>query len=138
MVIRARHGEDEVVRLMDGADVSGSLVDLGNEPALVTCGVGMVRSARLAYWNGSSYEEHEVDEPCELVSLQGNLGHTADGTTIAHCHACLAKRDGTLVGGHLVSAVAHNTVEIGIRWLGAIKLVRKPENTGLVGLYPAS
>ena len=137
-MIRAEHEEDLVVRLADGEDVLTVLRELRCTAAMIYGGIGMVRDTRLAYWNGTAYEEHIVDEPCELVSMQGNIGRSDDDGPIVHCHVALAKRDGTVVGGHLVVATAHNTVEMGLRRLSGIRLLRRPEPNGLIGLYPTS
>ena len=135
-MIRAECGEDLIVRMIDGEDVGKGLREIACEAAWIQGGVGMVRNARLAYWNGSAYEEHVVDEPCELLSMQGNIGRDENETPVVHCHVALARRDGTVVGGHLIAATAHNTVEAAFRSLPNVRLVRKPEPSGLVGLYP--
>ncbi|HIC96685.1 TPA: DUF296 domain-containing protein [Candidatus Bipolaricaulota bacterium] len=132
-MIKAESKEELFVRLEDGEDLLESLAGLGIGSGLVW-GIGMVREARLGYWNGSTYEEYEIAEPAELLSLQCNLS-LKEGRPFPHCHAVLSRRDGTTVGGHLLRAVVYN-VEIYIKRL-ALKLERREEESGLFGLYPS-
>ncbi|MGQ9478077.1 MAG: PPC domain-containing DNA-binding protein, partial [Candidatus Bipolaricaulia bacterium] len=101
-MLKAEAGADLIVRLEDGADLLASLASLGVEAGVVL-GIGMVREARLGYWNGSEYEEHRIEEPAELLSLHCNLS-LKEGRPFPHCHAILSRRDGTVVGGHLLGA----------------------------------
>ncbi len=82
--------------------------------ALVT-GLGAVRYARVAYLNveRKEYEPHEFEEQLELVSLIGNAT-LRDGKPFLHLHVALARRDLTLLGGHLQEAIARPTIEV---WL---------------------
>ena len=134
----AREGDNVVIRMFDGEDVLEGLgdVDLSGLPGVLLCGVGMVGPLRAGYWNGASYEEHAEEAPCELLSLQGNVGATPEGDRVIHAHVTVARQDGTVTGGHLLAARAVNTVEIVIRLLPGLTLDRKPDPSGLVGLYP--
>jgi predicted DNA-binding protein with PD1-like motif len=134
-MIQARSGNDLVLRLADGEDLVASLVGLDMGSAVVIGAIGMVRSARLAYWNGAEYETFEVPGPVELLSMQGNLGYEGD-TPVLHCHVAVASRRGVTQGGHLVAAVAHNTVEIVCRRLPGIVLERRSEPSGTAALHP--
>jgi predicted DNA-binding protein with PD1-like motif len=58
------------------------------------------------------------------------------GERIAHVHVSLARKDGSVRGGHLVAATVHNTLEMGLLPLEAIALDRKQESNGLMGLFP--
>jgi len=135
-MIEARTDTDLVLRLADGEDLMERLRGLrGIRSAVIVGGIGMVRSARLAYWDGQAYEPIEADEPRELLSMQGTIA-LHDGEPLVHCHVALAAPDGTVRGGHLVGAIVHNTAEIVCRILSEIVLERKTEKTGTVGLYP--
>jgi predicted DNA-binding protein with PD1-like motif len=136
-MIEARGTNEIVVRMLDGESLSEGLRSIEVESAAVLCGVGMVRDATLAYWNGTEYEEHVIEEPTELLSMQGNIARR-DGERVVHCHLTIARRDGTVAGGHLVSATVANTAEIVLGKLDGIVLERKMEPNGLVGLHPRS
>ncbi|MBE0636750.1 DUF296 domain-containing protein [Candidatus Bipolaricaulota bacterium] len=135
-MIEVKTGQEWMVRLQDGDDLMGALGKLESDAALILAGIGMVRDAQLGYWNGSEYEIHTYPDPMELVSMQGNLAIDHSGQRIVHAHISLAARDGAMCGGHLVKATAHNTVEIGLLPLRDIALERRPESSGLVGLFP--
>ena len=134
-MIEARGEREIVLRLADGENLLERLLSVSVESAAIVGGIGMVRAARLGYWNGTAYEEHAVADPVELLSLQGNLGRL-DGEPIAHCHAVVARRDGTVTGGHLIAATVANTAEVVVDLLDGIVLERKQESTGLAGLHP--
>ncbi len=135
-MIEARNEQEWVVRFEDGEDVIGALLELHADSALILEGIGMVRGAVLGYWNGETYEEHVHEAPAELVCLQGNLAVGESGERIAHAHVTLAHRDGSVSGGHLLRAIVHNTVELGLLPLAGIALERRAEASGLVGLAP--
>ncbi len=135
-MINVRCGQEWIVRLQDGDNVVEALRSLAPQSAWILSGIGMLRDTVLAYWNGQTYEEHPHGDPTELVSLQGNLGVDESGSPLVHAHVCLAARDGTVSGGHLVHATAHNTVELALLPLDRITLSRCLEPSGLVGLFP--
>lgn len=135
-MIEAKRSHEWVVRLQDGEDLVDALRGLGSDSALILSGIGMVRDVELGYWNGSEYEIHSYPDPAELLSLQGNLATDDAGQRIAHVHLALSRQDGSVRGGHLVAATAHNTLEMGLLPLEGIALDRKPESNGLVGLFP--
>jgi len=134
-MIEARGQREIAVRMVDGEDLVAGLLSISVDTAAILGGIGMVRDARLAYWNGSAYEEHAVPEPVELVSMQGNIA-LRDGERVVHCHVTVARRDGSVAGGHLVAATVANTVEIVLGKLDGIILERRIEPNGLAGLYP--
>jgi hypothetical protein len=136
IMIEARTEREWIVRLEDGENVIDVLRDLGKMSAVIVAGIGMLRDAELAYWNGHAYETHGHPAPAELVSLQGNLASDEGGNCIVHAHVCLANRDGSVVAGHLVRGTVHNTLEMMMLPLTAIALDRRREDGGLVGLYP--
>jgi len=135
-MIVVRRGEDLFVRMTDGEDLLSGLSGLDVSTALIIGGVGMVRGLRVGYWNGDSYEEQRVDDPAELLTMQGNIAmHGSE--RIVHCHISVARRDGTVAGGHLLAATVTNTAEIALRLPPGITLERREEDTGLLGLYPS-
>jgi predicted DNA-binding protein with PD1-like motif len=121
--------------MMDGEDLIAGLSGLEVDSAVLTCGIGMLRKMELGYWNGEHYEKHRIEEPVELVSLQGTVA-MMDGERIVHLHACVAPRDGSTRGGHLFAGTVHNTAEIALRMPLGIALERQQEPSGLSGLRP--
>ncbi|MCD6136536.1 DUF296 domain-containing protein [Candidatus Bipolaricaulota bacterium] len=134
-MIKVEHGQDVMVRLMDGEELISSLATLSLDSAVLLNGVGMLRDLEIGYWNGKSYDVQKISEPVELLSLQGNFARKGD-ERIIHCHTTIAKRGAAAFGGHILKATVNNTAEIYIRKLSGIVLERKMEETGLAGLYP--
>lgn len=79
-------------------------------------GLGAVREATVSYWNAHSreYEQHELDEQMEVVSLIGNAT-IREGSPFTHIHVALGRTDLSIVGGHLDDLVVHPNLEIEIR-----------------------
>jgi len=136
-MIEARTDHDAVVRMTDGEDLLAGLSALGDDAAVLTCGIGMLREIELGYWNGEVYEKHRIEEAVELVSLQGTVA-MMDGERIVHLHTCVALRDGSTRGGHLFAGTVHNTAEIALRIPPGIALERAQEPSGLSGLRPTT
>ena len=134
-MMQARIGDDMVVRLADGEDFAAALAAVPIDSGVIVGGIGMLKNVRLGYWNGHSYEEHCINEPGELLSAQGTLAAGPEGRAV-HCHVSIARRDGTVCGGHLIAAEASTTTEIVLRVFRGIRLVRRPDPNGLLGLYP--
>jgi predicted DNA-binding protein with PD1-like motif len=135
-MIQARSENELLVRLVDGEELTTCLAALKVDSGVILNGVGMLRKLELAFWSGSGYETTPIDEPVELLSLQGNFA-CKNEERMTHCHATVARRDGAAFGGHVIKATVHNTTEIFIRELSKIKLERRPEESGLAGLYPS-
>lgn len=130
----AKSGEAVVVRLLDGEKLLEALSHLPQSGAVV-CGVGMLREVVLGYWEAGKYLEERIPEPVELLSLQGNIGEGPEGVVV-HLHVVVGEKGGKALGGHLLSATVHNTVEALVIRLSGVRLLRKREPTGLLGLYP--
>ncbi len=124
-----------MLRLKDGEGLMQCLQDVSIDSGAILCGVGMLRELEIGYWNGKEYDIERVTEPVELLSLQGNFARQ-DAKTVIHCHVAVARRGGPALGGHVLKATVHNTAEIVIDLLPGMVLTRKPEETGLAGLYP--
>jgi predicted DNA-binding protein with PD1-like motif len=137
MVFQATNGRESVLRLVDGEDLILSLRAVPLDSAVIACGIGMVRGLRLGYWNGLSYEETRIDEPAELLSMQGTIAASAD-ELVVHCHVAVAVRDGVVRGGHLLGAIVANTAEITLLRVPGIRLERLPEKNGLLALFPSA
>ncbi|MCR4392174.1 MAG: DUF296 domain-containing protein [Candidatus Acetothermia bacterium] len=134
-MIKAESGSVVVVRCQDGERLPDVLLELGLQAAGILCGIGMVRDLALGYWDGEKYVEERVEEPVELLSLQGNIGDE-EGRPVVHVHVVAGRKGGEAIGGHLLSATVHNTAEIILLPLAGVRLARRREPTGLLGLYP--
>jgi len=75
--------------------------------------LGAFSTARIAWFNLDTreYEEIRVDEQVEALSIVGDLA-LKDGRPFVHAHAVLGRRDGSLVGGHLLAATVRPTLEL--------------------------
>lgn len=133
-MLKAQSGANFVIRLQSGEKLPDALRDLGGF-GVVACGVGMLADVVLGFWDGKSYQEVRIGEPVELLSLQGNIGEGPDGVVV-HLHVVAGREGGEALGGHLLSAVVHNTAEILVVGVPGVRLGRRPEPTGLLGLYP--
>ncbi|MDD5111320.1 MAG: DNA-binding protein [Candidatus Altiarchaeota archaeon] len=67
--------------------------------------IGAVEGAVIGFYrqDAREYVKSVFDGPLELSSCAGNV-MLKDGKLFVHAHACLSRRDGSTVGGHLVSA----------------------------------
>ena len=106
------------IRLVTGdhaADAVGTLLKGEGIGYATLTGLGAVRWARLAYWNGVTreYEPHDLEEQLEVVSLVGNVT-LRDGEPFLHWHVSLGRHDLSLLGGHFLDAIVHPNMEI---WL---------------------
>lgn len=128
-------GDITVVRL----DVGDELIDtlhsvceeLNIRAAYVTA-IGAVKSAVTGVLDVDSgkYTESVFDEFMELVSLIGNVSEMNEQVYI-HLHASFARSGGSVVGGHLKSAVVGATGEMFIHRIAG-RIDRKVcDTTGL-------
>ena len=79
-------------------------------------GLGAAKSATVSYWNArtEAYEQHQLDEQMEVVSLVGNAT-IKEYAPFTHIHVTLGRRDLSIVGGHLNDLVVHPNLEIWVR-----------------------
>lgn len=134
-MIKANAGSTVVVRCLDGERFPDAFLGLGLTAAGLIAGIGMLRDLVLGYWDGEKYVEERIEEPVELLSLQGNIGDQ-DGKPVVHAHIVVGHRDGQTVGGHLLAATVHNTVELILLPLSGVRMARRRDPTGLLGLHP--
>lgn len=129
------------VRLFDGEDFLESVkkvfLEAGLDSAVIVGIIGMWREVELGadYSKEKGYTVTKLAGPFELVSVQGSVARDEKREPVIHCHACLAKKDFSVIGGHVLGAKANVTNEIFLLKTSGIKAVRKPEPTGLKGLY---
>lgn len=94
------------VRLHRGADLLLSIKALAQEKQIkvgvVLSAVGCVLQARLR--DASGINIRDIDEHCEIVSLNGTVSEKR-----CHLHLALSKEDLSTVGGHMVEGCIVNT-----------------------------
>jgi uncharacterized protein len=75
--------------------------------------IGAFSDAMLGYfdWQTKEYEKIVVAEQVEVLSLIGDVA-VADAGPSLHLHAVLGRRDGRVVGGHLLEAHVRPTLEL--------------------------
>jgi predicted DNA-binding protein with PD1-like motif len=117
-VKKSKEGDLLVVRLADGEDLEKSLKQALEEEkvasGIVVSGLGMIRNAGLSFYVGKGrYETVPVQDPVELCGLSGNVSR-ADGETVLHLHAVVARRGGAAMAGHLSGAEVNVTAEIAV------------------------
>ena len=93
-------------RLRRGDDLLRSLEKIAREEhlklAVVLSGVGCVSRGRVR--DASGVTLRDIEEPCEIVSLNGTVSEQR-----CHVHIALSKEDLSTVGGHLVEGCIINT-----------------------------
>ena len=119
-----------------GDEIAQTLTAFARERALHGASftaIGACRRAVIAFWNPDTkaYEQIEVSEQVEVVSLTGNLARGEDGQPRVHAHVALGKRDGTLIGGHFISGVVHPTLELFLLATDVALQRKRDEETGL-------
>ena len=111
-------GSRTLIKLEPGDRVVSSLLQLARERALpggLVRGIGAVKHARIGFYrpDRKAYDERELSENLEVVSLMGNLAHGDEGP-ILHAHVALGRSDLSLIGGHLFEATVSVTLEVAI------------------------
>lgn len=114
-----RQGERVQFRFMSGERFVAPLIDwLGREGVgyAALTGLGAVSGATVSYWNAQSqqYEQHELVEQMEVVSLTGNVTLREEQPFI-HAHVGLGRQDLSMIGGHVNDLLVHPTLEVWLR-----------------------
>lgn len=124
-----REGNIIAVKFNEG-EIIQNLKDLAKKfeinSAIILNGIGMLENAVIGYFNGKEYIEKEIEEPAELVSLQGNIGKYSN-ECIIHAHVALACKNHKLIGGHLIKGKVKIVNEIFLCVLDEIKIKRIKE-----------
>jgi predicted DNA-binding protein with PD1-like motif len=133
-----KEGDKIIARLDDGEDLflkMRELVEKYNiDSAIVLGGVGMFKHVKLGYYMGAGqYLEKDIDEPVEIASFSGNISKHEE-ETITHLHTSIAFRNKALMGGHLMKATVHNTLELFIELLETPLRRKRDEKMGLLKL----
>lgn len=124
--MKKREGNILVAKFVEGEimqNLKELMEDMGAESAIIVNGIGMLENAVIGYFDGEKYLKEKIEEPAELVSLQGNIGKSGN-EYIIHVHAGLACKDHVLRGGHLFEGKVKIVNEIVIYILNDIKIKR--------------
>jgi len=102
-----------VARFDDGENFIESLktlIEAGEPLKVILSGLGMFRAVKLGYFEKGKYIEHFIPEPVEVLALSGSFMKNAEPSF--HIHAVVGTKSGEVKGGHLLSAIVWNTLEI--------------------------
>ena len=94
--------------------------------------VGAFARAEVGYFDRDKrdYDHIRVDEQVEVLSLLGDIADQ-DGSPTVHAHAVLGRRDGSVVGGHLLSGEVWPTLEVILTEVAPALAKRVDPETGL-------
>jgi len=106
MLCKAERGRRFMGRLDFGADLLEGITSICKEKEIrlgEVKAIGAVQKARVGYYDQGKKEYRilEFDEPLEVISLIGNIS-LKDGQPFVHAHIALMRKDGSMLGGHLV------------------------------------
>jgi predicted DNA-binding protein with PD1-like motif len=99
-----------------GDEVMSLLETFANEHSLKAAhftAIGAFSSAELGFFDFSikDYKRIPVTEQVEVLSLIGDIALYGDESKI-HAHVVVGKQDGSAMGGHLLKAIVHPTLEL--------------------------
>lgn len=118
MIVKHFKKNDFIVILEKGDHVLNSLITFSEEytlkGAILLCGIGMLNDISIGYFNGKEYKKIKVENPMELLSMQGNLS-LKENKPFWHIHCTFGNEKGMVFGGHLMSARVAVTAELFIR-----------------------
>ena len=108
-----------IVRVEAGEEAIETLTRLCRDERVAFASLsaaGAAKRLRLGFWNAETqaYEHHDIEDQLEVVSFQGNVA-IKDGEPFLHLHGVFARSDLTTLGGHIVEAWIHPTLEVWIR-----------------------
>ena len=99
-------------------DAIRSLSDHGINTAAITSGIGRIRETVIGFLDSEGiYQKVRLEEPMELLSMQGNLAPGPDGP-FTHIHIVASDDNHVVRGGHLFEATVEVTAEIHMREFG--------------------
>ena len=109
-------GVPKIQRLKAGESLPRDLLRVAVASGLQSAkfeGIGGLDELLLGYYNQSTkkYEEHRFTEFLEVTSLIGNLT-LKEGSPFLHMHGNFGRRDLSVIGGHVISARVHPTLEV--------------------------
>jgi predicted DNA-binding protein with PD1-like motif len=99
-----------------GDEVMSLLKEFANDRKLKAShftAIGAFSDAELGFFDFSikDYKKIPVNEQVEVLSLMGDIALYGDESKL-HAHVVLGKSDGAAIGGHLLKATVHPTLEV--------------------------
>jgi predicted DNA-binding protein with PD1-like motif len=99
-----------------GDEVISELKRFANEHQLKASrftAIGAFSEAELGFFDFGSkeYKKIKVDQQVEVLSLLGDVALYGDESQV-HAHVVLGRADGMAMGGHLLNAKVHPTLEV--------------------------
>jgi uncharacterized protein len=99
-----------------GDEVMAGLKKFVNEHHLTSgrfTAIGAFQTAELGFFDYDikDYKKIDVPEQVEVLSLLGDIALFGNESKV-HAHVVLGKYDGNAIGGHLMSAIVHPTLEV--------------------------
>ncbi len=131
-----RVGDIYLVRLEAGEEVIGSLkrfADVYRIGFAVLQAIGTFERVTLGYYDleTKAYQNLELEEPVEVLSLKGSVAKGADGERMVHAHVVVGRSDYAAMGGHVVEAIIGPTLETIVEPARTTIRRRRDEDTGL-------
>jgi len=130
-----RFGNHYVLRLDPGEEVMATLLAFADREDIrggYFLAFGAFSRVRLAYFDVAlkQYDENDVDEQVEVVSLLGNVARE-NGRPAIHMHAAVGNEHARTYSGHLRQGIVRPTLEVFLTKLdGEIRRAHDPD-TGL-------
>lgn len=99
-----------------GDEVASGLLDFARAHRVTAAhftAIGAFSDATLGYfdWEKKDYLKIPVNEQVEVISLIGDIA-LEKGAPKLHAHVVVGRRDGSVMGGHLIEAHVRPTLEI--------------------------
>ena len=118
-----------------GDEVMSLLKEFANDRKLKAShftAIGAFSDAELGFFDFSikDYKKIPVNEQVEVLSLIGDIALYGDESKL-HAHVVLGKSDGAAIGGHLLKATVHPTLEVILEEAPGYLQRRMDEATGL-------
>jgi len=118
-----------------GDEVMERLKVFANEHSLKAArftAIGAFSRVELGYFDYSikDYKHIPVNEQVEVLSLIGDVALYGDDSKV-HAHVVVGRSDGTTMGGHLLKAIVHPTLELILEETPGYLQRRMDEETGL-------
>ena len=136
-----RSGDDIFIRLDPGEEIHASIREVAEkekiDAAAITSGIGRTRNNAYGFMNDEHiYQRWTLEEPCELVTLQGNFARLKDGGGFTHLHATFTDNDVVVHAGHMFEATVEVVAEIHMRVMSQSIMTRCPmADSEFVALY---
>jgi len=126
-----RSGDDIFIRLDPGEEIHASIREVAEkekiDAAAITSGIGRTRNNAYGFMNDEHiYQRWTLEEPCELVTLQGNFARLKDGGGFTHLHATFTDNDVVVHAGHMFEATVEVVAEIHMRVMSQSIMTRCP------------